>query len=169
MFVNWQLFLIHEKTFANDDTPSQIKSFLVQLPILPLATPIIPTKVATVKALQSSMHQCSSYSGHTHLQLLYCVILWKHSNIAVEYQLEHLLHLENFEPAPIWFALEHLQKSAGFSAITVLCLSQLDLHLWAGINKTKKWKFSKKIFTNTLRFAKFANIFFRKLFPLYGT
>ena len=36
-----------------------------------------PTKVAIVETLQSSMHQCSSYSGHTHLQLLDRVILKK--------------------------------------------------------------------------------------------
>ena len=75
-------FLIHEKTFANGDNPY---SFLVQLPISPLATPIFPTKVATVEALQSNMRQCSSYSWHTHLQLLNRVILPKHSNTAVEY------------------------------------------------------------------------------------
>ena len=85
MFANWQLFLIHEKTFANGDKPSRIYSFLVQLPISPLATPIFPTKVATVEALQSSMCQCSSYNGHTHLQLLNRIILPKHSNTAVEY------------------------------------------------------------------------------------
>ena len=85
MFANWQLFLIHEKMFANDDNPSQIYSFLVQLPISPLATPIFPTKVATVEALQSSMHQYSSYNERTHLQLLNHVILPKHSNTAVEY------------------------------------------------------------------------------------
>ena len=130
MFVNWQLFLIHEKTFANDDTPSQIKSFLVQLPILPLATPIIPTKVATVKALQSSMHQCSSYSGHTHLQLLNRVILPKHSNTAVEYSARAYdcsLKTSNLHPSDLrWNAY---RSQAGFSAITALCLSQLDLHL----------------------------------------
>jgi len=62
-----------------------INSFLVQLPISPLALPIFPTKVATVEALQSSMRQCSSYSGHTHLQLLNCVIFSKHSYTEVEY------------------------------------------------------------------------------------
>ena len=65
MFANWQLFLIHKKTFVNGDNPSRIYSFLVQLPISPLATPIFPIKVATVEALQSSVRQCSSYSGHT--------------------------------------------------------------------------------------------------------
>ena len=40
--------------FANADSPLRIYSFLVQLPISPLATPIFPTKVATVEALQSS-------------------------------------------------------------------------------------------------------------------
>jgi len=55
--------------------------YMVQLPISSLATPIFPTKFATVEALQSSMHQCSSYSGHTHLQLLNRVI---HSNTEVE-------------------------------------------------------------------------------------
>ena len=80
MFANWQLFLIHEKMFANGDNPSQIYSFLIQLPISPLTTPIFPMKVATVEVLQSSMHQCSSYSGHTHLQLLNQVILPKHFN-----------------------------------------------------------------------------------------
>ena len=45
--------------------------------VSPLAMPIFPTKVATVKALQSSMHQCSSYSGHTHLELLGRVITSK--------------------------------------------------------------------------------------------
>jgi len=69
----------------NGDNPSRIYSFLVQLPISPLATPIFPTKVTTVETLQSSMCQCSSYSGHTHLQLLNRVILPKHSNTEVEY------------------------------------------------------------------------------------
>ena len=64
--------------FANGDNSSRIYSFLVQLPISLLATPIFPTKVATVEALLSSMCQCSSYSGHTHLQLLNRVILLKH-------------------------------------------------------------------------------------------
>jgi len=45
------------------------------MPTLLCATPIFPTKVAIVEALQSSTHQCSSYGGHTHLQLLDCVIL----------------------------------------------------------------------------------------------
>ena len=49
MFANCQLFLIHKKTFVNDDNPSRIHSFLVQLPILPFAMPSFPTKVATVK------------------------------------------------------------------------------------------------------------------------
>ena len=65
--------------FANGDNPSRIYTYIS------LATPIFPTKVATVEALQSSMCQCSSYNGHTHLQLLNCVILSKHSNTAVEY------------------------------------------------------------------------------------
>jgi len=55
--------------------------YIVQLPISSLATPIFPTKFATVEALQISMRQCSSYSGHTHLQLLNRVIL---SNTEVE-------------------------------------------------------------------------------------
>jgi len=46
-----------------------------------IATPIFPTKFATAEALQNSMHQCSSYSGHTHLQLLNRVI---HSITEVE-------------------------------------------------------------------------------------
>jgi len=129
--------------------------YMVQLSILSLATPIFPTKFATV-ALRSSMRQCGNYNGHTYLQLLNRVI---HSNTEVECLARVWLCLENFEPAPIWFSLESLQKSGGL---------WLDLHLWARISKTKKWKFSKKIVTNTLRFAKFANIFFRKLFLLYG-
>ena len=28
MFTNWQLFLIHEKTFANGDNPSQVHEYL---------------------------------------------------------------------------------------------------------------------------------------------
>ena len=70
IFANGKLFLIHEKTFANDDNPLRIYSFLVQLLISQLTTPIFPTKVATVEALQSNTRQCSSYSGHIHLQLL---------------------------------------------------------------------------------------------------
>ena len=165
MFANWQLFLIHEKMFANGDNPSRIYSFLVQLPISLLATPIFPTKVATVEALQSIMCQCSSYSGHTHLQyLLNRVILPKHSNTAVEYSARAYydcsLKTSNLHPSDLRW--NTYRSQAGFSAITAL---RLDLHLWAGI---KKWKFSKKIFANILRFAKFANIFFRELFPLYG-
>ena len=57
----------------------------IKLSILLLATPIFPMKVATVEALQSSMRQCSSYSGHTHLQLLNQVILPKQSNTEAEY------------------------------------------------------------------------------------
>jgi len=49
--------------------------YMVQLPISLLATPIFPMKFATVEALRSNMRQCSSYSGHTHLQLLNRVIL----------------------------------------------------------------------------------------------
>jgi len=161
--------------FANADSPLRIYSFLVQLPISPLATPIFPTKV---EALQSSMRQCSSYSGHSHLEWLNRVILPKHFNTGkgrpsslgkkkqnTIFSSSIWLFLENFESASIWFALERLQKSGGlqFDHCTIL-----DLHLWAGINRTKKWKFSKKIFTNNLRFAKFANIFFRELFPLYS-
>jgi len=52
MFANWQSFLIHEKMFANGANPSRIIAFWV--PILQLATPIFPAKVATVEALQSS-------------------------------------------------------------------------------------------------------------------
>ena len=55
--------------------------YMVQLLKSSLVTPIFPTKFATVKALRSSIHQCSSYTGHTHLQLLYRVIL---SNTEVE-------------------------------------------------------------------------------------
>jgi len=134
-----------------------VYSFLVQLPISPLATPIFLMKVATVEALQSSMRQCSSYSGHTHLQLLNRLILPKHSNTAVEYSpriYDCSLETSNLHPSDLrWNAY---RSQAGFSVITSLCLSQLDLHLWAGINKANKWKFSKKIFANTLRFAKFA-------------
>jgi len=64
-----------------------------------------------------------------------------------------------------WNAYRNLP---GSSTITALCLSRLDLHLWALINKTKKWKFSKKIFTNTPGFAKFMNIFFCEQFLLNG-
>ena len=162
-------FLIREKTFANCENPSRIYSFPVQLPISPLATPIFPTKVATVEALQSNMRQCSSYSGHTHLQLLNRIILPKHSNTAVEYSPRTYvcsLKTSNLHPSDLrWNAY---RSHSGFSTITAQCLSRLDLHLWAGINKAKKWKFSKKIFANTLRLTKFANIFFRELFPLYG-
>ena len=138
--------------------------YMVQLPILSLATPIFPTKQyyyyyyywavspAGVLMFTYSMRQCSSYSGHTHLQLVNRVI---HFNTEVECLARVWLCLET----PIWFALERLQNSGGL---------RLDLHLWARINKTKIWKFSKKIFANTLRFVKFANIFFRELFPLYG-
>jgi len=48
--------------FANGDNPSQIYSFFVQSPILSLAMPIFPTKVATVEAPQSSMRQCGSWA-----------------------------------------------------------------------------------------------------------
>ena len=57
------------------------------------ATPIFPTKVATAEALQSSMHQCSSYSGHTHLQLLFFR------------SFEYLT--QAYKAVPIWFTLEH--------------------------------------------------------------
>ena len=96
--------------------------YMVQLPISALATPIFPTKFATVKALRSSMRQCSSYSGHTHLQLLNRVI---HSNTEVECLTRVWLCLENLEPAPIWFALKHSQKSGG-------------LHLWARRNEIQQ-------------------------------
>ena len=125
MFANWQLFLIHEKTFANGDNLSRIYSFLVQLPIFPLVTPIFPTKVATVEALQSSMRQCSSYSGHTHLQLLDCVILPKHSNTAVEYSARAYdcsLKTSNLHPSDLRWNVYRSQ--AGFSVITALCLSR---------------------------------------------
>ena len=129
MFANWQLFLIHEKMFANGDNPSRIYSFLV--PISPLAMPIFPMKVATVKALQSSMRQCSSYSGHTHLQLLNRVILPKHSNTssAVEYSARAYdcsLKTSNLHSSDL---RTEVRRAAGFSAITALCLSRLDLHL----------------------------------------
>ena len=55
--------------------------YMAQLPISSLATPIFPTMFATVEALRSSMRQCSSYIGHTHLQLFNRVIL---SNTEVE-------------------------------------------------------------------------------------
>jgi len=112
-------------------------------------------KFATVEALQSSMRQCSSYTGHTHLQLLNCVIL---SNTEVECLAQVWLCLEtsNLHPSDLRWNAYRSQ------------MGRLDLHLWAEINKTKKWKFSKKIFANTLRFAKFANILFRELFLLYG-
>ena len=130
MFANWQLFLIHEKTFANGDNPSRIYSFLVQLPISPLATPIFPTKVTTVEALPSSMHQCSSYSGHTHSQLLNRVILPKHSNTAIEYSArvyDCSLKTSNLHSSDLrWNAY---RSQAGLSAITALCLRWLDLHL----------------------------------------
>jgi len=121
MFANWQVFLIHEKTFANGDNPSRIHSFLVQLPISPLATPIFPTEAATVEALQSSMRQCSSYSGHTHLQLLNRVILPKHSNTAAEYSARAYdcslktsnLHLSDLHR-------NAYRSQADFSAITTL-------------------------------------------------
>ena len=130
MFANWQLFLIHEKTFANGDNPSQIHSFLVQSPISPLAMPIFPTKVATVEALRCSMRQCSSYSGHTHLQLFNRVILPKHSNTAFEYSARAYdcslktsnLHLSDLRR-------NAYRSQVGFSAITALCVSRLDLHL----------------------------------------
>ena len=126
---------------------------IVQLPILSLATPIFLTKFVTVEAIRNSMCQCSSYSGHTHLQLLNCVIL---SNIEVEC-------LAGVRTCT------HLMCNGMLKEVRQDSVSRLHLHLWAGINKTKKWKFSKKIFANTLRFAKFANIFFRELFLLYGT
>jgi len=53
----------------------------VQLPISSLATPIFPTNFVTVEALHNNMRQCSSYSGHTHFQLLNRAI---HSNTEVE-------------------------------------------------------------------------------------
>ena len=151
MFANWHLFLIHEETLANGDNSSWIYSFLVQLPISLLAMPIFPTKVATVEALQSYMRQCSSYSGHTHFQLLNRVILPKHSNTAVEYSAQAYdcsLKTSNLHPSDLHW--NTYRSQVGFSAITALCLSQLDLHLWAGINKTKKWKLSKNIFADTL-------------------
>ena len=85
--------------------------------------PIFPTKVATVEALQSSMRQCSSYSGHTHLQLNR-VILPKHPNTAVEYSArayDYSLKTSNLHPFDLrWNAY---RSQPGFSAITALCLS----------------------------------------------
>jgi len=86
MFANWQPFLIHEKCLRMVITlHKKLYSFLVQLPILPLATPIFPTKVAT---LEASMRQCSSYSGHIHLQLLNRVMLL---TMQLNIQLEHMI------------------------------------------------------------------------------
>ena len=51
-------------------------------------------------------------------------------------QLEHMIVPWKLQPSDLrWNAY---RSQAGFSAITALCLSQLDLHLWAGINKAKK-------------------------------
>ena len=65
--------------------------------IPPCATPIYPAKVTNVEALQSSMHQCSSYSGHTLLQLLDHVILQKfwifNSSMIVTRKLQTCIHL----------------------------------------------------------------------------
>ena len=100
---------------------------MVQLSISPLVTPIFSTKVATVEALQNSMRQCSSYNGHTHLQLLNRVILPKNSNTAVEYSARAYdcsLKTLNLHPSDLhWNAY---RSQAGFSAITAL---RLDLHL----------------------------------------
>ena len=52
-------------------------------PTSPCTTPIFPTKVAIVEALQSSTHQCSNYCGHTHLQSLDRVIFPKYSNTEI--------------------------------------------------------------------------------------
>jgi len=100
-------FLIHEKTFANGDSPLRIYGTITYIVTCHAH---FSTKFATVETLWSSMHQCSSYSGHIHLQLLNCVI---HSNTEVECLARVWLRLENFEPAPIWFVLERLQKSGG--------------------------------------------------------
>ena len=63
--------------FANGDSPLRIWYITYIVTCLTH----FPTKFATVEALQSSMHQCSSYTGHTHLQLLNRAIL---SNTEVE-------------------------------------------------------------------------------------
>ena len=89
--------------------------------VSPLSTPIFPTKVATVKILQSSTHQCSSYSGHTHLELLDRVIRPEHSNPEVlNIQLEHdcAEKTSSLHPSDLhWSAYESLP---GFSAIATL-------------------------------------------------
>jgi len=107
----------------------------------------------------STEHCAHLFIQHLHVNFCYCVWLqYRIMGIIRERKCSRKLHPSDLH----WNAY---RSQAGFSAITAL---QLDLHLWAGINKTKKWKSSKKIFANILRFAKFANIFFRELFPLYG-
>jgi len=64
--------------FANGDNPSQICSTITYIAACHAHFSKNSMKAATVEALQSSMRQCSSYSGHTHLQLLDPVILPKH-------------------------------------------------------------------------------------------
>jgi len=125
-----------------------------------------PMKVAIVEALQSSMHQCSGYVGHTHLQLHHfsdSTQAW--FSLAAPTPRPSMIVLRNFKSDLHWNANRSLP---GYSAITALCLSQLNLHLWAVINKAKKWKFSKKIFVNAPGFMKFVNIFFREQFLLYS-
>ena len=116
-------FLIHEKMFAHGDNRSRICSFLVQLPISPLATPIFSTKVATVEALQSS-----SYSGHTHLKLLNRVNLSKHSNLdSWIFSSSMIVPRKLSNPHPSDFCWNTYRNQVNFSVITALCLSRSPL------------------------------------------
>jgi len=153
-------FLIHEKTFANGDNPSWIYSFL---PISPLATPIFQRRLPLQKPYKSVCTNAVAIVDTIISQSCHS----SYTARAVEYSARAYydcsLKTLNLHPSDLHW--DTYGSQVGFSAITAL---SLDLHLWAGINKTKTWKFSKKMFANTLRFTKFANIFFSELFPLYG-
>ena len=112
MFANWRSFLIHEKTFVNGANPSRIYSFSGTY-IAPCHTHF--SNEGCHCRSPTKQRQCSSYSGHTHLQLLNRVILTKHSNTAVEYSVR--AYNCSLKTSLRWNAY---RSQAGFSAITTL-------------------------------------------------
>ena len=107
MFTNWLSFLIHEKMFANGANPLRIYSFSGNL-YHHLPCPFFSNEGCHCRS-PTKQRQCSSYSGHTHLQLLNRVILTKQTNTAVEYSA--WAYDCSLKTPTIWFALERLQKS----------------------------------------------------------
>jgi len=107
---------------------------------------------------RSPTKQCSSYSERIHLQLLNRVTLKLNAQLKPRLKHDCAKKTSNLHPSDLcWNAY---RSQVGFSKPARPSPQSIKL---------KKGKFSKKIFANTLRFAKFAKIFFRELFPLYGT